>query len=301
MSREDVTFQSKDETCAAWFYPAETANATATVVMAHGLAGVKEMRLDAYAEQFALAGYNVLVFDYRYFGASTGTPRQLLDLAKQRDDWAAAVAYARGRSDVDGAKVVLWGSSLSGGHVISVATQLGAAAVISQVPHTDGPVSTLAIGPTQIVRLARHALWDVARALTGREPHYVPATGAPGDLALITVGDSSKRYLGLVPEGQKFDQRVAARLILHIAMYSPGRHLKRLTMPVLLQVGARDQTTPAKATLKHASRSSAVVRNHDVGHFEPYTGDLFQTFVAEQVEFLDRTFSDWTSPHDHAH
>lgn len=291
MQRENITFTSDDRACAGWFY-APDQPATATVVMAHGLAGVKEMRLDAYAERFASAGYNVLVFDYRHFGASDGTPRQLLDLGKQRRDWVSAVAYVRGRPDVDGATIALWGTSLSGGHVLAVANEVGSAAVISQVPHTDGPVSTLAVGPAQILRLSWHALRDVAGSLTGRPPHYVPATGAPGDAAMMTAGDAAERYLGLVPVDHRFDQRVAARSILDIALYSPGRHLKRLKVPVLVQVGARDRITPAGATLRHASRSStAVVRTYEVGHFEPYTGDLFETFVAEQIAFLDKIFS----------
>ncbi|MGX9145996.1 hypothetical protein [Mesorhizobium sp. 128a] len=48
--------------------------------MAHGLGGIKEMRLDAFAERFSDAGYACLVFDYRNFGASEGAPRQLLDI-----------------------------------------------------------------------------------------------------------------------------------------------------------------------------------------------------------------------------
>ena len=47
-------------------------------VMAHGLGGVRQMRLDAFAERFSSAGYRCLVFDYRHFGASAGEPRQLL-------------------------------------------------------------------------------------------------------------------------------------------------------------------------------------------------------------------------------
>ena len=46
--------------------------------MAHGLGGVRQMRLDAFAERFSSAGYRCLVFDYRHFGASAGETRQLL-------------------------------------------------------------------------------------------------------------------------------------------------------------------------------------------------------------------------------
>ena len=98
MQRENISFTSGGLSCAGWFYPAQTVATAATVVMAHGVAGVKEMRLDAYAERFAAAGYHVLVFDYRHFGDSQGTPRQLLDIKKQHQDWAAAVDYARSRA-----------------------------------------------------------------------------------------------------------------------------------------------------------------------------------------------------------
>ena len=84
MDRTDVTFPSGTDHCAAWLYrPDDTATTGAAllpvVVMAHGLGGVREERLDTFAERFAAAGYACLVFDYRHFGASGGEPRQLLD------------------------------------------------------------------------------------------------------------------------------------------------------------------------------------------------------------------------------
>lgn len=94
MDREDVAFASRSLMCAGWFYAADVSGRAPCVVRAHGLAGVKEMRLDAYAERFAAAGYHVLVFDYRHFGASEGSSRQLLDIATQQEDWAAGVHYA---------------------------------------------------------------------------------------------------------------------------------------------------------------------------------------------------------------
>ena len=65
------------------------------VILAHGFCGVKEMRLDAYAERFAEAGYHALVFDYRHFGGSDGKLRQLLDIRKQLQDWQSAIQYAK--------------------------------------------------------------------------------------------------------------------------------------------------------------------------------------------------------------
>ena len=127
MTRIDVEFPSGDDRCAAWLYRPEAAPDAVVpiVVLAHGLGGVKEMRLDAYAERFTDAGYACLVFDYRHFGASGGEPRQLLDIERQLADWAAAVRYARRLDGVDSSRVILWGSSFSGGHVIEAAARDG--------------------------------------------------------------------------------------------------------------------------------------------------------------------------------
>lgn len=293
--REDITFPSYGVTCRGWFYPAEGTGPAAApdtapgtpgpcVVMAHGLAAVKEMRLDAYAERFAAAGLNVLVFDYRHFGDSDGEPRQLLDIKKQHQDWVNAVTYARSRPEVDASRVALWGSSLSGGHVMAVARTVEPACVVAQVPHVSGPMSTKELGARGVARLVPHGLRDVARSVRRKEPHYIPAAGRPGDLAVMTAPEAME-YLDLAPDG--FDDRVAARFALAIGLYSPGRALRHLTVPVLVQVGLRDRTTPPHPAVRAAERApTARVSSYDVGHFTPYTGEMFETFVAEQTAFL---------------
>lgn len=289
--REEARFNSGGLVCAGWFYRTDHSGVRPTVVMAHGLAGIKEMRLDAYAERFCAAGYHVLVFDYRHFGDSQGEPRQVLDIGRQHQDWASAVAFARNQPEVDETRIALWGSSLSGGHVIAMAERAGAAAVIAQVPHVDGLASTLALGPRQAARLAAHALVDVASVVFRHAPHYVPASGAPGSLALMTAPEAVG-YLELVPPGQHFDQRVASRFALRIGLYSPGRALRSLDLPVLVQVGTQDRTTPPGPAIKAARRNPRVMLStYDAGHFQPYTGELFESFVSEQIAFLDKTFA----------
>src|SRR2546428_14186202 len=134
MERSDVTFQSAGTRCAAWLYrPAENGGApTPCVILAHGFSGVRDQRLDAYAERFAQAGLTALVFDYRYFGDSDGEPRQLLDIRRQLEDWRAAIAYARALKGVDPARFAIWGSSFSGGPALTLA---------APDPALPGPVS----------------------------------------------------------------------------------------------------------------------------------------------------------------
>jgi uncharacterized protein len=89
--------------------------------MAHGFSAVKEMYLDSFAEVYVAAGLNVLVFDNRCFGASDGEPRQEIDPWAQVRDYRHAIIYASRLPAVDPARVGIWGSSYSGGHVVVVA------------------------------------------------------------------------------------------------------------------------------------------------------------------------------------
>jgi NADP-dependent 3-hydroxy acid dehydrogenase YdfG/fermentation-respiration switch protein FrsA (DUF1100 family) len=291
MNRSDITFTSDSTKCAGWFYVADAHRPAPCIVMAHGLAGVKEMRLDAYAERFLAQGYHVLVFDYRHFGESDGMPRQVLDIGKQHGDWAAAVDYARSRDEVDPSRIVLWGSSFSGGHVMAMAEPLGAAAVIAQIPHADGIASMLALGPKQALKLTGHGLYDAARAAIRLSPHYVAASGEPGSSAVMTAPEA-RGYRRLIPEGQDFDERVAARFALTVGLYSPGRKLRNVDVPVLVQVATNDQTTPPGAAVKAAKRARrGVLKTYDIGHFEPYFEPAFDSVVGDQIDFLHQALN----------
>ena len=50
--RTDVTFPSGGIACAAWLYRPDGVTNPPVVVMAHGFAAFRELRLDAYAERF---------------------------------------------------------------------------------------------------------------------------------------------------------------------------------------------------------------------------------------------------------
>src|SRR6187200_1428991 len=110
-TREDTTFDSHGTPCATWLYRPDGTEQPPIIVMAHGFAAIRALRLAAYAERFAEAGYAVLVFDYRGWGDSPGEPRRVLDIGGQQDDWRAALAYARTLDEVDPTRVVGWGTS----------------------------------------------------------------------------------------------------------------------------------------------------------------------------------------------
>ena len=119
MARRDVEFDAEGVTLRGWLYVADgAAGAAPTVVMAHGFSAVKEMYLDSFAEVFAAAGLNALVFDNRNFGASDGEPRQEIDPWAQVRDYRHAITYASTLPETDANRIGIWGSSYSGGHVL---------------------------------------------------------------------------------------------------------------------------------------------------------------------------------------
>ena len=146
------------------------------VVMAHGFSAVKEMYLDSFAEVFAAAGLNVLVFDNRCFGASDGEPRQEIDPWAQVRDYRHAITYASTVPEVDPDRIGIWGSSYSGGHVLVVAAiDRRVKAVVSQVPLISGHANLRALVRADFIAGFRE-MFDADRLarFQGKPPVMVP-------------------------------------------------------------------------------------------------------------------------------
>ena len=291
--RYDTTFDSRGTSCAAWLYRPRGVERPPIVVLGHGFAAIRALRLDAYAARFAEAGFAALVFDYRGWGDSAGQPRRVLDIRGQQADWRAAVAHARTLDGVDTDRVVAWGSSFGGGHVLRLAAEdRQLAAVIAQVPHISGPASAFARSPRAVARLTAAALRDQVGALLGRQPYRVPAVGEPGSTAMMTSPDAFPMLRRLA--GARYDELlaendVAARIALRVPFYSPGRLAERITAPVLVQLARHDVVTPYHVALKVARRiPRGETRTYDCGHFEPYVEPYFDSVVNDQIDFLRR-------------
>jgi len=263
------------------------------VVLANGFSMTADSGLGRVAERFAAAGIDALAFDYRHFGASDGEPRQLLSTKRQVEDYAAAIACARGLEGVDPERIALWGFSLAGGHVIAAAVADGrVAAVVSLFPFVDGPALMLMLartsGARQLMRMTLLGLRDRAAALRGRAPVTLPVLGDPGSGAAITApaGVAGMRSVA----GPSWRNEVAARIGLSLASYRPGAQAERVPCPWLVQTADRDEVVPTKAAQAAAFRASgrAEVRTYPVRHFDVWAGEPFERAVADQIHFLRR-------------
>jgi fermentation-respiration switch protein FrsA (DUF1100 family) len=283
LNREDLTLPGE---IAAWLYRPE--GAEACVVMAHGLSAVRDMRLPAYAERFAAQGLAVLLFDYRFFGASGGEPRQVADIGAQLDDWRTAIGYARRFK-----RVGLMGSSFAGGHVLELAaTEDGIAAAVAQCPMTDGFLASMMTPPKTMAKLSRAALQDQARAVAGKPPKLIKAAGYPGELAIMSTPDTVPGMESITPPGSLWVNAIAARVGLKIPLYRPGRHAAKIVCPLLICLCEKDALVSVKATEKVADEApQAELARYPIGHFDIYTGEWFERAVSRQAEFLARHLS----------
>lgn len=290
VERSDAPFDSGGERCAAWLYTPENARPHPCLVMAHGFSGVREQRLDAYAERFAQDGIAVLLFDYRHFGASEGEPRQLLDIGRQLDDWRAAVAHARALEHVDERRVALWGTSFSGGHVVAIAAgDPGVAAVVSQAPFTDGLAAIRSMSAGAAARLTLAGIRDELGARLGRRPRYLPAVGPPGSLAAMTSPDAEPGFRALDPPGSTWVNRFTPRVMLRVATYRPYGKFAGLRMPVLVCACDSDAVTPPQGAVRAAERSpNAELLRYPIRHFDVYVDPQWERTVSDQSEFLRR-------------
>ena len=248
------------------------------------------MRLDAFAERFSAEGYAALVFDYRHFGTSEGSPRQLLDIKRQLRDWESALRFVGSRSDVDTTRVVVWGTSFAGGHVlVTAANDQSIKAVISQCPFTDGLSSALAMDMKTSIKVTGLAILDKVGSFLGLPPLMVNLAGKPGSAALMTAPDAEPGYLGLLPQGVNNQNKIAARVALDIPRYYPGKKASGIGCPALFCVCDNDSVAPSKATLRHARKApQGETKIYSDGHFDIYVNDGFERVVKDQVEFLKR-------------
>lgn len=284
-------FPSGDTQCAAWYYPGTNG---ACVVMAGGFAVPKEPATDQFAGRFHEAGFGVLAFDYRGLGGSGGEPRLVLPVGRQLADWRAAIDFARSRPGVDPGKVALWAFSASGGFVLAVAaSDPHLAAVIAQTPNADGVAALRNAGRHQrtgaMLRFTGRALLDAAGSFFGRPPRLVPLIGAPGSVAMLTTPDSLDGERALhAADYPAWGQQVAARSALRIAFYRPGRHMRRIEVPLLVLVCDDDQTSLAAPAARAARRARrGELSRMPGGHYEPFL-DGHEHAVQVELDFLQR-------------
>lgn len=290
--RREVRFASGDTACSAWHYPGSNGGC---VIMAGGTSVTKEPATDQFAARFHEAGFAVLAFDHRRFGASGGTPRQIVRFDEQIADWHAAIECAATLPGVDPDRIALWGFSLAGGHVFRVAADHPRlACAIAQTPLVDGravaPHALRSMTPGAALRLFGRGVADALGSLVGRPPLLVPTAGARGSVASLTTPDALDGDRALDPGRRHtgWEQTVAARIVLRLGGYRPGRHASRIRCPLLVVVCDQDRSALPAPAVRAAGEAPAAEVVHLTGrHYAPFL-ESHEEAVAAELSFLEK-------------
>jgi fermentation-respiration switch protein FrsA (DUF1100 family) len=293
--RRDVTFDSEGARLSGWLYlPERAAAPVPAIVMAHGFSGVKEMFLDRYADVFAAAGFGVLVFDYRGFGASGGEPRQEVDPWGQVRDFRNAISHASALAELDRNRIGVWGSSYGGGHALVLgAIDKRVKCVVAQVP--------LCSGSRNIRRLVRADLIAGMRAMfaadraaryAGAPPAMIPVVAeSPLQPSALPTPDS---WTWFTETGRTrapaWRNEVTLRSVEMLTEYEPAGTIDQVSpTPLMMVVGAHDDLAAADLALEAYARALEPKRLVLLrgGHFDAYVNEFDTASTAARDWFVE--------------
>ena len=127
---EDVSFKTSDGlTLRGWFIPSN--HSKAVIIVGHGYPFSKSDVL-SFAP-FLHKRYNLLFFDFRYFGDSDG--RYTTVGWKEQKDLLAAVSYLKTRKDIDPNKIGSLGFSLSASTMLMTKSDIKA--IVADSPYAN--------------------------------------------------------------------------------------------------------------------------------------------------------------------
>lgn len=161
MAYEALSLASADgERLDAWFVPVPQARGV--VLFLNGNAGNRSHRLDSIA-MFHRLGYEVLIFDYRGYGRSSGKPTE----PGLYRDAEAAWRYLVGPRGADPRRIVVFGESLGGALAADLAARETPGALVLASAFTSAPDLAADLFPWLPARWLTRLRYDTLAAVAG--------------------------------------------------------------------------------------------------------------------------------------
>lgn len=286
---EPLYVKSDKEVLAADFYHPQGHEQPPVIIMAHGLAGLRQFKLVQYAQRFAQAGYAVVLFDYRYWGGSTGRPRELVSIKHQLNDWRTMIGHIAARKSIDRSRIVLWGTALSGGYVLNLAAELKdiLRAVMVQVPFVDGAETAKLYPLQQLPKALKLSSQDYMGAKVALEPKRL-AVVSLDKFSFLSGEANYYGYLSIVHPDYYWSGEIPARALFQLVRYRPAQEVSQISIPVLFIAAQKDSLYPIEASRACATNIAPLVQYHewDMQHFDIYHDDYFEKAINTQIAFL---------------
>jgi len=251
------------------------------VILCHGWGGVRSHINQAYAPEFATAGYVVLTFDYRGWGDSDSrlvikgkmpepdesgmitvraqAIRELVDPFDQTEDIIHCIDFLSGEPGVDPDRIGLWGTSFGGGHVVYVAAlDKRVKCIVSQVPAMDGGWVNLFYQPSKLAT-------QRARGEIDPVPQNVNKIGRLNGTPVLS----------------------------RIAKYRPVEFANLLKVPILIIVAEKEELMDNKL---HGERVYNLVKGNVPAKYEVFSGTHFEIYGKGRMQSIKMAIG-WYDKH----
>ena len=288
MTCESVSFYSEGVRLEGDLYRPKSADADelrAGIVLCHGYTGVKSLYLPDNARVLTEAGYVVLTFDYKGWGASEG-PRTRLAPFSRVADVQAALTYLGTRPGVDPTRLGLYGTSYGG------ATAVWAAALDERVRCV---VSVVGIGDgRRWMRSVRrpdewHDLLEHARV--DREQAVVSGESAPAERDEVLMQDRASAALSAAQRANNPDavSTVPASFIDETLSFHADWVVGKIApRPLLVITTEDDRLVPpeeSQSLYDHAGEPKKLIVLKGYGHYDVYAEPAFGEVMAATLSW----------------
>ncbi len=191
---EDVRFAAADGVrLHGWWVPGPRSE---TILWLHGNAGNISHRLDNLRLLHDHVGASVLLFDYRGYGASAGTPSERGVYA----DGAGAYVHLQARADVKPDRIVYFGRSLGAAVAVDLAIRTSPRGLILETPFTSVRDMAAEILPSPLAALIPASFDNLAKIGSVR----CPILFVHGDRDEVVPYAQGRRLFDAAPEPKSF-------------------------------------------------------------------------------------------------
>ena len=272
------------------YYPDDLKNGErrAGVVLCHGYTGVKDLYLPDNARVLNEAGYMVMTFDYKGWGASDGARTRLAPYSRVVDV-QAAMTFLGIQPEVNDECLGIYGTSYG------CATVVWAAAHDERVKCTVGVVG-MGHGGRWMRSVRRPDEWVDLLEVSKKDREQRVQTGKSGMAARDEILLPDRQSAALASAARAENPNALSELpieyIDETLQFHPEWVVDKISpRPLLLIAGGDDRLVPpedCESLFEKAGEPKKMVTLPGVGHYEVYVPPAFDAVMKETVAWFEQ-------------